>query len=50
MLLYFYINNFSIRYTNFGIRGTLGSKFVNHMIEVDDLCIVYLSSSSLHTC
>ena len=44
-----YINDLSIRLTNSGIGGTLGGKFVNHMIYADDLCIVSLSSSGLQT-
>ena len=49
MLFSLYINDLSIRLTNFGIGGTLGGKFVNHMIYADDLCIISLSSSGLQT-
>ena len=49
MLFNLYINDFSIRLTNSGIGGTLGGKFVNHMIYTDDQCIVSLSSSGLQT-
>ena len=49
MLFNLYINDLSIRLTNSGIGGTLGGKFVNHMIYADDLCIVSLSSSSMQT-
>ena len=49
MLSNLYINDLSIRLTNSGIVGTLGGKFVNHMIYADDLCIVSLSSSGLQT-
>ena len=48
MLFNLYINDLTIRLTNSGIGGTLGGKFVNHMIYADDLCIVSLSSSGLH--
>ena len=39
MLFNLYINN--LRLTNSGIGGSLGGKFVNHMIYMyaDDLCI-----------
>ena len=49
ILFNLYINALSIRLTNFDIGGTLGSKFVNHIIYADDLCIVSLSSSGLQT-
>ena len=49
MLFNLYITDLSIRLTNSGIGGTLGGKFVKHMIYVDDLCIVSLSSSGLQT-
>ena len=49
MLFNLYINDLIIRLTNSGIGGTLGGKFVNHMIYADDLCIVFLSSSGLQT-
>ena len=49
MLFNLYINDLRIRLTNSGIGGTLGDKFVNHMIYADDLCIVSLSSSDLQT-
>ena len=42
MLFNLYINDLSIRLTNFGIRGIFDCKFVNHMIYDDDLCIVSL--------
>ena len=49
MLFNLYINDLSIILTNSGIGGTLGGKFVNHMIYTDDLCIVSLSLSGLQT-
>ena len=49
MLFNLYINDLSIRLTNSSIGGTLGGKFVNHMLYADDLCIVSLSSSGLQT-
>ena len=49
LLFNVYINDVSIRLTNSGIGGTLGGKFVNHMIDADDLCIISLSSSRLLT-
>ena len=49
MLFNLYINDLRITLTKFGIGGTLGGKIVNHMIYVDDLCIVSLFSSGLQT-
>ena len=49
MLFNLYINDLCVRLTNSGIGGTLGGKFVNHMIYADDLCIVSLSSFGLQT-
>ena len=52
VLFNFYINDLSISFTNSGIGGTLGGKFVNHMIYADDLCrsIVSLFSSGCKHC
>ena len=41
MLFNLYIKDLSIRLTNSGIGITLGGKFVNHMINADDLRIVF---------
>ena len=39
--IYIYINNLSIRLTNSGIGGTLGGKFLNHMIYADEVMTSY---------
>ena len=42
MLFNLYINDLSIRLTNSGIGGTLGGKFVNHMIYADDCFFILI--------
>ena len=42
-----YINDLSIRLSQTGIGGSIGGKFVNHMMYADDLCVISLSSSGL---
>ena len=37
ILVNLYMNNLTIRLTDSGIGGTLGSKFVNNMIYAEDL-------------
>ena len=44
-----YINDRSIRLSQTGIEGSIGGKFVNHMIYADDLCVISLSSSGLQS-
>ena len=44
-----YINDLSMRLSETGIGGSIGGKFVNHMIYADDLCIISLSSSGLQS-
>ena len=40
---------FSIRLGEIGIGGSIGGKFVNHMINADDLSVISLSSSGLQS-
>ena len=47
LLFNVYINDLSIRLSETGIGGYIGGKFVNHMIYVDDLCVI--SSSGLQS-
>ena len=49
LLFNVYINDLSIRLSETGIGGSIGGKFVNHMIYADDLCVISLSSSGLQS-
>ena len=49
LLFNVYINDLSIRLSETGIEGSIGGKFVNHMIYADDLCVISLSSSGLQS-
>ena len=49
LLFNVYINDLSIRLSEIGIGGSIGSKFVNHMIYADDLSVISLSSSGLQS-
>ena len=47
LLFNVYINDLSMRLSETGIGGSIGGKFVNHLIYADDLCGIFLSSSGL---
>ena len=48
------MNDLSIHLNSSGIRGYLGTAFINHLCYVDDLCFISLPSSGmrqlLHVC
>ena len=49
LLFNVHINELSIRLSQTGIGGSIGGKFVNHMIYANDLCVISLSSSGLQS-
>ena len=49
LLFSVYINDLSIILSETGIGGSIGGKFVHHMIYADDLCVISLSSSGLQS-
>ena len=41
LLFNVYINDLSMRLSETGIGGSIGGKFVSHMIYADDLCVIF---------